>query len=171
MEKEYRVITECYADFMLMRAAIRLTPNDLHSGINDIGKKLNENYSQRNAIVLVDDDKVRAKFLQDFVLQSEEKKLGLKLLKHKSKRHYAVQISPPVEGWILNLAKFCKVDVTKSPYKLPNTPAKLAGVTKTFSALHNHGLLQLLNTLSQKNPEHFKKLRNWVREALSDKGK
>jgi hypothetical protein len=166
MEKEYRILTECYIDFMLMEAIMRLSPNDQHSGINEIGNKLEKNYSNRKAVVLIDDDKVKAKFMNQYVIQNDNKQLKIKFTKHKKNSHYAVQISPASETWILEVCQKSGIDVTKSPYRLPKDPKKLASITKSIHAFRDTRLQQLMNTMHQKNPLHFRVIRSWINEIL-----
>ncbi|MEO5645544.1 MAG: hypothetical protein ABIQ40_02760 [Bacteroidia bacterium] len=167
MEKEYRILTECYIDYMIMQAILGFSPNDQHAGINDIGIKLEKNYKGRKAVVLIDDDKIKAKFLNDYILQKESRQLRIKLLRHKKDLHFAIQISKASESWILEACKMAGVDITK--YRLPNTAPKLAGITKSTHAFQDTRLQQVLNTLSQKKSKHFEWIRSCVNEILVEK--
>lgn len=170
MEKEYRILTECYLDFMLMKAIAKLLPNDLHSGINEIGRNLEKRFGHQRAVVLIDDDKKKeAKFLREYEVLQENVQEKIKLLKHPKKPHYAIQISPASEAWILDTCHSAGINASGSSYRLPATAEKLKSLTGHASILHDKRMLQLLNTLHQKDPQRFRLIREWIREAFAER--
>src|SRR5712664_1456039 len=96
-------VPECYFDTVLVRSILRIeTALNHKKGCPNVVKAMKEGKLKDTfAVGIVDKDKKELDYLNEFVGYEFDK---LVLFKHKSKHHYIIQLNPPIEKWIIEVA-------------------------------------------------------------------
>lgn len=133
------VIPECYIDTNLVETLVCHGGCNHQKGCNQVAKIMKEKFSDRFAVGIIDADKRRPGYLQEFqTLGSSE---HLQLLSHIQLPHFMLIVAPAADGFILSCAESSGIDVAEYG---------LSPILKEFTE-------QTKNVLSNKDPR-FKKL-------------
>lgn len=159
LKNELAIITECYADTNLIET---LVP-PCHRGYNHqrncqkVGSTMKHNFDGAFALGIVDHDKVPIPYLKecDLIVNTG----SLLLHKHKTQPHYIIQLSPPLERFMLNAAKdiglsLKECELSDDLKELTNNHTKKL-ISKTDPKLKNA-------FKALKNAPSFALLRNWI---------
>ncbi len=105
--KDLDFIPECYIDTNLVESLLEINGytssgvNHQHS-CNNVGKLMANQFKNNFAVGIIDDDKKKISYEREFDKIAESK--NIKLLKHKTRSHYIIKISPAVESFIISCA-------------------------------------------------------------------
>ena len=140
------IIPECYIDTNLIETLVCNGGCNHQKGCNQVAKVMQEKFAERFAVGIIDADKRRPGYLNEFqeIASSEH----IKLFRHRSRSHFIILVEPAADGFILSCASAAEINM--ADYDLsPNL--------KEFTA-------QTKNVMSNKDPR-FKKLFNSMREV------
>jgi hypothetical protein len=112
------------------------------------------------ALGIIDKDKRVLTYLQEFDEVLFDEAAQLRLLKHKQKPHFFIQIVPAIERWILKNVEEAALDLTE--FNLPVDFEQFLKITKTADKKHNTDLKALFKALKQAKPKGIETLTNWV---------
>jgi hypothetical protein len=156
------IIPECYVDTNLIETLVPPQKGYNHQkGCPNVARVMQQKFSDRFALGIIDKDKKQLKYLGEFNLVAE--KASLQLYKHKlaTKHHYIIVVAPAVEQWIIETAQ--SVNLSLSDYGLPTNLAELTKVTKTITSKNDSKFKQLFKDLVQHNAENAQCLKNWLK--------
>jgi hypothetical protein len=132
------------------------------SGIGDTLNKIENNFKNRFAVGIVDDDRRKPKLFDRYELLLKEQHF-LQLRQKPKSRHYLIVVHPAVEDWLLENARI--INLTSSF----ETRDALKRVTKDeIEVVKNSDFKQFLNTLNQSRAPGFVTLATWI-EGLYEK--
>lgn len=157
----YQILPECYADTLLVEILGFKQPSH-QLGIGKVISVLDKNFKNRNAVGIIDDDKVKPKDLDSFELCGNEWSIK-RLCKGK---HSVLIISPAFENWVFDNADMVNVDPAKHGF---HTEKMFRNTCKRQDASRNENLRQFLNALKQKNAPGFLQLKSWICEGIGIK--
>ncbi len=122
-------IPECYIDTNLVETLLGGKVNHQY-GCNNVVNKMTGKYEDVFAVGIIDNDKRKISYVDDFnkIGSSEH----LILLKHKYRQHYIIKVSPAMEEFILSCAEECGIDLTE--YGLSNELEGLMSFTKNVES-------------------------------------
>lgn len=101
--KILNVMPECYVDTNLIEYLLDGVVNHQHCCSKVVGQ-LNNTFADKFAIGIIDKDKVELGYIQD--CDEIAKTEHLTLLKHKSRHHYLITISPAVDKYSYGFSKW-----------------------------------------------------------------
>ena len=133
------IIPECYIDTNLVETLVCPAGCNHQKGCNQVAKVMQEKFADRFAIGMIDADKRRPGYLDEFmeIALSEH----LRLFRHTRRPHFIILVYPAADGFILSCAESAHVDVREYG---------LSPVLKEFT-------VQTKNVMSNKDPR-FKRL-------------
>lgn len=100
-------------------------------------------FKDRFAVGIIDKDKRRIPYLDEFDLIGS--RASIELHKHKLKSHYIIQISPAVERFILQSAE--EIEIKLADYGFPETLNELTLITKQITSKKDPKLKKLISDL------------------------
>ena len=155
------IITECYADTLMLKIATRNNPNLQHQrGCNNVSKTMREKFADTLAIGVIDYDKKLPPYLNEF---TEIETFGsLKLYKHAVKLHYFITIYPAIEKFLQETAIQTKINPVD--YNLPADLNGLKIITKSVTSNNNADLARFFRALVNKKAENLVKIAWWIAE-------
>jgi len=160
-------IPECYFDTVLLKSILQTKEVLNHKkGCNEVMRVMKEGKLKDTfAVGIVDKDKTELSYLKEFDKYEFE---NLNLYKHSNKRkhHYIIQLNPPLEKWILKVAKEANIDIID--FGLPNDIESLKKLTKSELAAETRELQSLCKTLLESDSRTIKRFAKWIR-YLKDK--
>jgi hypothetical protein len=121
---------------------------------------LSDNFKNRAAVGIIDNDKRKPNDFANFTLDKEE--TGIQRRRKAKTKHTLLIISPAFEDWVFENANAVGVDPAK--YGFPNRKS-FRNACKTENASANPKLKQFLNTLKQKKSPGFQQLKKWICEG------
>lgn len=157
MSHHYQVVPECYADTLLVEMLGFVRPNH-QLGIGKVFGAFDKNFKNRQAVGIIDDDKVKPKDLDDF--ETFEEIHGIKRL--KKDKHTVLVISPVFEDWIFENANAKNVDPVRFGFRNRKAFQKAC---KRMDVSGNQNVKQFLNSLKQKEAPGFIQLKKWICEG------
>ena len=106
------MITECYADTLMLKIITHCNPNLQHQrGCSNVSKVMREKFADMLAIGIIDHDKRLPPYLSEFTeIESFD---ALKLYKHSAKLHYFITIFPAIEKFLMETATQSKIYCTR----------------------------------------------------------
>lgn len=133
------IIPECYVDTNLVETLVCKAGCNHQKGCNQVAKVMQEKFADRFAVGIIDADKRKPSYLNEFseVVSSEH----LKLFRHSKRPHFIILVQPAIDGFILSCAEADSVDLAEY---------ELSPVLKEFTA-------QTKNVMSNKD-SRFKRL-------------
>ena len=133
------IIPECYIDTNLVETLVCTGGCNHQKGCNQVAKVMQEKFSDRFAVGIIDADKRSPGYLREFeeIASSEH----IRVFRHPLKPHFIILVHPAIDGFILACAQ-------KSQIKLEDYD--LSPVLKEFTA-------QTKNVMSNKDVR-FKRL-------------
>ena len=157
------ILPECYIETNLIEALVPPQHGYNHQkGCPAVAKKMKEKFADSFALGIMDKDKRRVSYLQEFSLIASDQ--DLEIYKHKERPHYILLISPAVEGFILKAASTLKLDLRT--YEIPVSLEGMKKETKQIDAQSSRKYRKLFRALSPA-PE-FQKLAKII-SYLKDK--
>jgi hypothetical protein len=153
------IITECYADTLMLKIITRGNPNLQHQrGCNKVSKTMQEKYCNTLAIGIIDYDKKMPPYMSEF---TEFETFGtLKLYKHPTSSHYFITIFPAIEKFLLETA--VQSNINLADYNLPPDLSGLRAVTKSETSIRNADLERFYKALVRSNADSFSKIAQWI---------
>lgn len=133
------VIPECYVDTNLVETLVCTGGCNHQKGCNQVAKVMREKFPDRFAVGMIDADKRRPGYLNEFREIASSK--HLKLLRHTDRPHFIILVKPAIDGFILSCAEVVRIKMTDYG---------LSSVLKEFTA-------QTKNVMSNKDAR-FKRL-------------
>jgi hypothetical protein len=159
MKLEQHILTECYIDTLLVKTLSPPKERYNHQkSCNNVLKTMREDFADRAALGIIDDDKTVRKF-DDFSLLKKHNE-QLSIYKHREKPHYIVKIGKAAEDFILKNAEKCKINL--SEYGLPSDLEGLKKRTKQINSLQDIELKRLFSDLTQNENSDLCKLAQWI---------
>lgn len=149
------IIPECYIDTNLVETLVCQGGCNHQKGCNQVAKVMKEKFANRFAVGMIDADKRRPGYLNEFreIASSEH----LKLFRHPVRPHFIVLVSPAADGFILSCAE--KLGVDMSDYGLSPELKEFTIQTKNvmsnkdsrfkrlFKSMKGQGEIRLLESL------------------------
>lgn len=139
------IIPECYTDTCLVETITQLKKCNHQKGCSMVSKTMKEKFQDEFVVGVIDADKRRITYLDEFVPIGS--KNSVTLYQHKSKSHYIIEISPAVEGFVLDSAR--ELGVRLSEYDLPETLVDLKYITKKIESKNDLRLKKLFIDLME----------------------
>lgn len=133
------IIPECYVDTNLVETLVCSSGCNHQKGCNQVAKVMQDKFADRFAVGIIDADKRRPGYLNEFreIASSEH----LKLFRHPCRHHFIILVHPAAAGFILSCAEAAQIKMTDY---------ELSPVLKEFTA-------QTKNVMSNKDIR-FKRL-------------
>lgn len=96
-------VPECFFDTVLLKKLMQTNKRLIHrKGCNNVVNDLDSTRLKDSfAVALIDKDKRDLDYLKECTVLYEENKLVL--LKHKNRKHFIIQLNPPLENWIIEV--------------------------------------------------------------------
>jgi hypothetical protein len=155
------IITECYADSLMLKVITRDNPNLQHQyGCNNVSRIMQTKFSDDLAIGVIDDDKRGIAYLKSFT-QIEDCG-ALRLYKHPVKLHWFITLSPAIERFLLETAS--RSGILPTDYNLPSDLTGLKAITKSETSKNNPDLKRFFRALANANAEGFATIGKWIEE-------
>jgi len=155
-------VPECYFDTVLVRAILQTdTALNHKKGCPNVVKAMKEGkLSDVFAVGIIDKDKNELDYLNEFD-KYDFGRLILHRHKNNNKHHYFVQLNPPIEKWILEVAEEAEIDL--ADYGLPKDVLKLRKITKSEVAGEVPLLMSLSWALLQSESDTIKRFERWIK--------
>lgn len=159
------IITECYCDALLTRVC-GYESAEVHSGIGTIANLMIEGpYRLKRAIGIIDDDKLKPMYFDDFVQIHRASNSRIRLCKKEGTGHFIIVLEPDAEEWILKAA--ISAEVNPRSYGFSSTVQGLKERTKREAISKDVQFRNFLNAIAQKNPIQFRALKKYIHIALN----
>ena len=166
MNRNGRIITECYCDSLLIELLIRIIPNHQTNGIGGVLQIMNKHFNNQVAVGIIDNDenlkKYKASFFNEFSHEKSANNLILK--KHPKRKNYLIMMSPALEKFLLAAASNCGIPKNEIPF----SEKQLKVLSKSIHAGNNQKLKQFINRIIQKNPKETETLKEWIIEKIGE---
>ena len=120
------VIPECYVDTNLVETLVCLGGCNHQKGCNQVAKVMQEKFSDRFAVGMIDADKRRPSYLAEFNEIAYSEHLGI--YRHPARHHYLILVHPAIDGFILSCA--ASAGVSPADYGLPAELKQFTSVTQ-----------------------------------------
>lgn len=146
MDRTDFIIPECYVDTNLVETLVCKGSCNHQKGCNQVAKVMQTKFADRFAVGIIDADKRRPNYLNEFkeIASSEH----LTVLRHHAKAHFIILVRPAIDGFILSCVADADADMSKFG---------LSPVLKVFTS-------QTKNVMSNKD-ERFKRLFNEIKDS------
>lgn len=123
-----------------------------------VAKVMKEKFSDAFAVGIIDKDKQRLDYLNEF---DEVHSYGtLTLYKHKTRHDYIVQIFPAIERFIMAAAEDCQISL--ADYDLPLDFNELKKTSKRANSKYDKRFKQLFKDVRSAGNQEFVTLNNWI---------
>lgn len=142
MEKSLFIIPECYVDTNLISTLVNANVNH-QKGCNNVTKVMKQDFAERFAVGIIDKDKKKPGYLDEFVSLAQNK--HIELLKHKTKHHYLITIHPAIDQLILDCAK--EVGVKMQDFGYPCKLKEFTDCTKKITTNKDENFKRLFKAL------------------------
>jgi hypothetical protein len=154
------ILYECYADETLLSALGFQRQEIEHAGgINNVGKRLESNYTKSVGMIDEDPGKPRHSYIKKCnFINAAPTNVNLKVQYDNIRKNYIVVICPDLEPWILDVAKIENIDVTT--YGLSKNPDTLHDEL-SFRTKQLQNFKKLIIDLEAKS-NHIKTLKNLI---------
>ncbi|MEI6816674.1 MAG: hypothetical protein WCL14_08705 [Bacteroidota bacterium] len=164
MIDETRVIAECYADTLLINMILRKKvthgPNT-----NEVAKVMIKKPIQQLIIGIIDNDKNKPTYFNEFIIQESRQNCHFKIYKHRSNNHYFLIIDKAHEDFIIKCAT--EVGLNTAKYAKYFNAKFLKSLTKSVYIDNNSEYKQFLNDIIQKRPASIVELRSFINTLLN----
>lgn len=143
MRKNLFFIPECFVDTNLIKTLLNVNDVNHQMGCNHVCKVMKEKFDDNFAVGIIDYDKKRPKYVDEFdeIASSEH----LTLLKHSNKPHYIIFVKPAVEGFILSCVE--NLGVNMNDYDLSGDIEGLKKITKNVNSDRDPRFKKLFHSL------------------------
>ena len=137
------IIPECYIDTNLVETLVCAGGCNHQKGCNQVAKVMQEKFADRFAVGIIDADKRRPGYLEEFnELASSE---HLKLFHHKNRPHYIILVHPAADGFILSCATAAELKMEN--YGLSSELKKFTVQSKNVMSNKDLRFKQLLKSM------------------------
>ena len=151
------IITECYIDTNLIETLVPPSRGYNHQkGCPAVAKKMKEKFTDSFAVGIMDNDKKKVSYLDEFRDIGNDG--SLYVYKHRNKSHYIILITPAVEMFVLRAAEELNIDPKESG--IPVTLEELKRETKQIDAKSSKKYAAFFKKLQA--AKEFKKLAELV---------
>ncbi len=150
-------IPECYVDTNLVETLLAVDGCNHQKGCNTVVKLMQTKYTDRFAVGVIDNDKRRVDYVNEFTEIAHTKSLSL--LKHKEKHHYLIMLTPAMDGFILRCAE--ELSVSMEEYGFPAELKNFTSVTKQVRTKKDPRFKNLFALLA--NSSEMKILKRWLK--------
>ena len=160
------ILPECYIDTNLIETLVppaRGCNYNHQKGCPAVAKKMKEKFADSFAVGIMDKDKRRISYLQEFSLIASDETLDI--YKHRDKHHYIILIAPAAEEFIIKAAE--ELNLKLSDYEIPDTLEELKKETKQIDAKNSPKYRNLFKALRQSS--ECKKLSTLVSYLKTEK--
>lgn len=167
LKMEIRIITECYFDTMLIERIVQNKKIVWHrQGCNNVVQSLKEKKLLNHfKIGVIDKDKQPLQYLSELQKLSFE---GFDFYwDEKNKSVVIIQLSPPLEKWILNVCSEEGIDL--SALKLPKTLNEIRNYTKRVVVGQTTELRELTKKIINTKNEKVERLTKWLQYLIETK--
>lgn len=168
------VIPECYVDTNLIETLVCTGGCNHQKGCNQVAKVMQEKFTDRFAVGIIDADKRRPSYLNEF--NEIASSVHIKLFRHIRKPHFIILVHPAVDGFILacaeeaginmsdyDLSPELKIFTTQTKNVLSNKDSRFK---RLFKSMENHGEMKLVRTLISYLVEATYKASNEILKAI-----
>lgn len=153
------VIPECFVDTNMIETLVPPVKGYNHQkGCGTVTKVMQERFSDRFALGIIDKDKLEVKYLRFFDVICQ--KGNLILYKHKTLHHYIIQICPAMEQFILQNAE--AVGIVLTDYDLPDRLDQLKKESKSTTSKKDVRFRKLFKDLLKNDAQDVVRLRAWI---------
>jgi hypothetical protein len=158
------IVVECYLDTLII-TTLDYTPNSIHQNVGQVANIMkHEKRKHLTMVGVIDDDKPKnlPHYFHEFELIENDQENKLKFYKHKEiANRFLVKISPAAELWLEHCGKQLEKAIAL-PYEFEN----FKKISKSNKVEKDPKVLSFLNTLKQKEPPAFGKLKAFLKEKL-----
>ena len=141
--RDLYIIPECFIDTSLVESLLDTEGVNHQKGCNMVAGLMNGKYCDGFAVGVIDFDKKRHPYMNDFKeLASSE---HLMLMRHKSRSHYVIFVNPAMDGFILSQVTLAGLNLVD--YGLPSDLKAFTRVTKTITTQTDPRFKKLFNDL------------------------
>lgn len=149
------IIPECYIDTNLVETLVCTAGCNHQKGCNQVAKVMMDKFSDRFAVGIIDADKRKPGYLNEFSIIASSK--HIELFRHSCRPHFMILVHPAADGFILACAEAAGVNI--KDYNLPPTLKEFTSQTKNvmsskdlrfkrlFRSMENSGEIYLLKSL------------------------
>lgn len=149
------IIPECYIDTNLVETLACYGGCNHQKGCNQVAKVMQEKFVDRFAVGIIDADKRRPGYLNEFYEICAS--VHIKLFRHTVRYHYIILVYPASDGFILSCAENAKINL--KDYNLSPILKEFTAQTKNvmsnkdfrfkrlFKAMEDVGEMKLLQKL------------------------
>lgn len=149
------IIPECYVDTNLVETLVCKDGCNHQKGCNQVAKTMQEKFGDRFAVGIIDADKRRPGYINQF--HEIASSTHLKVFLHGIRPHYVILVSPAIDGFILACAK--ELGINLNDFGLSSELKEFTYQTKNvmsnrdirfkrlFHEMQNHGEFRLLKWL------------------------
>ena len=164
MDSWLQLLSECEANTLLVEMLGYKNPNH-SSNIGTVANKMQENFKNRTAIGIIDNDKSSMpSYFQKFNLI--ETFDYIKLKKHPEKDDYAIFLVPAFEDFILSVADDVGVSIITYQF---NNEKYFRDQCKKQNTRSNQNLKNFLGTIiNVKQAPSTEQIKTWINQILPD---
>lgn len=137
------IIPECYIDTNLVESLVCTGGCNHQKGCNQVAKVMQEKFADRFAVGIIDADKRRPGYLNEFceIASSEH----IKLFRHSARPHFIILVHPAADGFILACAE--DADVNMADYGLPSELKELTAQSKNVMSNKDQRFKRLFHSM------------------------
>ena len=137
------IIPECYIDTNLVETLVCHDGCNHQKGCNQVARIMQTKFTDRFAVGVIDADKRQPGYVTEFreIAASDH----LKLLRHNTRPHFIILVSPAADGFILSCASNAEVDMTQ--YGLSPKLKEFTVQTKNVMSNKDSRFKQLFRTM------------------------
>ncbi len=160
-------VPECFFDTVLLLKLMKTNKRLMHrKGCSNVVNDFkSERLKNLFAVAIIDNDKKELDYLKDCEIKYDANKL--RLLKHKTEKHFLIQLNPPLEKWIIEVLEENNLEIESFGY--PRDYRKLKKKIKNDIDNENDlKLNKLVEAIIKTDCEAIKKLKFFL-QYLKDK--
>ena len=145
--RDLYIIPECFVDTSLVESLLDTEGVNHQKGCYMVTGVMEGKYREDFAVGVIDFDKKRPLYMNEFVeLASSE---HLMLMKHKSRNHYVIYVKPAMDGFILSQVAVAGLKL--ADYGLPSDLKAFTRITKTITTKLDNRFKMLFRDLKDCN--------------------
>lgn len=125
------IIPECYIDTNLVETLVCHGGCNHQKGCNQVAKIMQEKFADRFAVGIIDADKRRPGYLNEF--RELAASVHLRIFRHAVRSHFIILVNPAADGFILSCAE--RAEINLADYDL--SPVLKEFTTQTKNVMSN----------------------------------
>lgn len=143
-QRTYFIIPECYIDTNLVETLVCHAGCNHQKGCNQVAKVMQEKFSERFAVGMIDADKRRPSYLGEF---NQVVKGGhLEIFRHRNRPHFIILVHPAIDGFILSCVDKAGIDL--GAFGLPNQLKDFTKQTKDVMSNKDYRFKSLFGSIA-----------------------